>query len=560
MHVWQMAWPPYALTHGLNPFYTYWLNAPVGSNLMWDVPPLPGIVMWPVTAIAGPIASYNALAVIAIALSGACMFIAARAITKSHVAAAVAGLVYAFSPFMLASASGGHTSLTLAFCPPLLLFLGYDTLVRRKWRSLRVGIATGAVLAAQYMTFPEGVAIAAVGTLVMVTWSSVMGWRRIDRALLLRTATVIVSAALTMALLAYPAAAVMFFGRERLAAGTVHGPDYYVSDLLGFVLPAPSQAVSFNLSVADHFTGNPFEWTAYLGIPLLLILLVTVCLLHRRRSVLTAFATLVTVALLSMGPHLHLGGTVTEVPLPWSVLQSVPLLSFLLPGRLIVLVFLMAALLLACLVAALRRRPHSLRANLVWLVTLAGFGAIAVSWWPPTPFPIQKVVVPAFFSGAAVDRIPEGATVLVLPYDRAGGEAQVETWQAAAHMRFRMPEGYVFSPTANGSVTGPTPTLFGALLVAVGAGCSMDDVDPEMASEILDSVRQWVTQRCPIDAISDFTLSSLRQQLSVWNVSAVVVGPNQRSSQMVRLMTRVLGAPPSRVDGVTVWWTVRNQV
>lgn len=381
MHVWQMAWPPYALTHGLNPFYTYWLNAPVGSNLMWDVPPLPGIVMWPVTAIAGPIASYNALAVIAIALSGACMFIAARAITKSHVAAAVAGLVYAFSPFMLASASGGHTSLTLAFCPPLLLFLGYDTLVRRKWRSLRVGIATGAVLAAQYMTFPEGVAIAAVGTLVMVTWSSVMGWRRIDRALLLRTATVIVSAALTMALLAYPAAAVMFFGRERLAAGTVHGPDYYVSDLLGFVLPAPSQAVSFNLSVADHFTGNPFEWTAYLGIPLLLILLVTVCLLHRRRSVLTAFATLVTVALLSMGPHLHLGGTVTEVPLPWSVLQSVPLLSFLLPGRLIVLVFLMAALLLACLVAALRRRPHSLRANLVWLVTLAGFGAIAVSWW-----------------------------------------------------------------------------------------------------------------------------------------------------------------------------------
>src|SRR5579862_702619 len=38
-YMFALAWPRFALQHGLSPFYTSYLVAPHGANLMWTVPP-----------------------------------------------------------------------------------------------------------------------------------------------------------------------------------------------------------------------------------------------------------------------------------------------------------------------------------------------------------------------------------------------------------------------------------------------------------------------------------------------------------------------------------------
>src|SRR5215210_3349575 len=48
--MWMMVWNPYAVRHGLNPFFTHHINSVTGVNLLWDTSvALPSWLMTPVT-------------------------------------------------------------------------------------------------------------------------------------------------------------------------------------------------------------------------------------------------------------------------------------------------------------------------------------------------------------------------------------------------------------------------------------------------------------------------------------------------------------------------------
>src|SRR6201996_8184904 len=65
-YVWGMAWWPYAITHGLNPLYSHQIWAPGGVNLAWvTTTPTVSLLMWPVTATVGPVASLNLTLILA---------------------------------------------------------------------------------------------------------------------------------------------------------------------------------------------------------------------------------------------------------------------------------------------------------------------------------------------------------------------------------------------------------------------------------------------------------------------------------------------------------------
>ena len=116
--VWFLRWVPFALGHGENALITTYLNAPHGVNSMWNASmPVAGLAMWPFTSSLGPIFSYNLLVTLAVALSAWCAFLSARRYVESPLAAALAGLLYGFSPYMIAQ-SQGHLHVTLAFIPP----------------------------------------------------------------------------------------------------------------------------------------------------------------------------------------------------------------------------------------------------------------------------------------------------------------------------------------------------------------------------------------------------------------------------------------------------------
>src|SRR5438309_6257193 len=48
---WWLNWTPFAISHGLDPFTSNYLNYPAGMNMMWNswMPAL-GVLLWPVTA------------------------------------------------------------------------------------------------------------------------------------------------------------------------------------------------------------------------------------------------------------------------------------------------------------------------------------------------------------------------------------------------------------------------------------------------------------------------------------------------------------------------------
>ena len=67
-NVWFLRWTPFALLHGLNPFFTTYANYPYGVNLVTNTSsPLLGVLGMPVTLVAGSIATFNVLSTVALA-------------------------------------------------------------------------------------------------------------------------------------------------------------------------------------------------------------------------------------------------------------------------------------------------------------------------------------------------------------------------------------------------------------------------------------------------------------------------------------------------------------
>jgi hypothetical protein len=230
-------------------------------------------------------------------------------------------------------------------------------------------------------------------------------------------------------------------------------------------------------------------------------------------------------ALLSMGPHLHVDGTVTNTRLPFALLHHVPVVKNLLAGRLMLYVYLAGAVLLALAVDHLARRSKA----------LAGAVAVAVllPLVPTFHFPATRTTTPAFFSSPAVARIPAGTTALVAPFARDTSTSEPMLWQARAGMRYRMPAGYALGPSETGSfVYLPIPTLLSRTMEEIQRGAPAPQLSVDQQREI------WADMR--------------RSQ-----VRSVIVGPMGNQPSMVDFFRSLLGRDPLRLGGVHLWTGVR---
>src|SRR6266436_7879169 len=60
VYLWSIAWWPYAISRGINPFISHVVWTPYGENLVWRTA-IPGVSLlsWPLTAATNPIVTYN---------------------------------------------------------------------------------------------------------------------------------------------------------------------------------------------------------------------------------------------------------------------------------------------------------------------------------------------------------------------------------------------------------------------------------------------------------------------------------------------------------------------
>lgn len=531
LQIWNLGWTPFGLAHGNHrPLITNYIDFPDQVNMMWQAGvELPGLVLGPVTAVFGPLVSYNLLVTLVPALSGFCCYLALRRYARPA-GSAVGGLLYGFSPYVVAQA-GGHTHVAIAIFPPLALMAMDEIVVRQRRAPILVGALLGAGAAAQLLTSEEVLAttvlIAAIGTAL----AAALHPRSVAPRLRYALTALGAAAASGLLLAAYPLHT-QFFGPAQVH-GLVQTKNFFVMDLWGFIVPTDFQLFHTNASAAAQasFTGNQSESNAYLGIPLILLLIAAAAILRRSAVAVFALALTAIVLLLSLGPQLHIHGRDTGVWLPWKLIGDRGVLQNLLPARLAVYAFLTIGVIIALLVdRGLAARRPVVRAGVCGVVALSLLPLL-----PSRPIIATRPENPSFFTSAEVRRIPDGSVVLVTPFSNDSSiSARAMLWQAESGFRFRMPEGLAFRPTdaATGAdvTAGPGPSVLENELLAIERGSTP-----------------------PVD---EPVLEVLRADLRARSVATVVVGPSRGEARTLDLMRRLLRESAEYVGGVYVFWNV----
>jgi hypothetical protein len=520
--IWFLRWTPFAAGRQISPFWSDWLNHPDGVNLMWNTwVPLPGLLLAPLTHAFGPVLSLNVLLTLAYGLSAWSAYLAIRRYVPNHGAAAAGGLVYGFSPAMIAHAH--HPNLILVFLLPWLFVLVDEVVVRQRYSPVWLGVILGLVAAAQLLIGEE--LLVATGLLagVLVVVLALLRPREVPGHLGRALAAVAVSL-LVFAPLAYLPLAAQLTGPARVHSD-ITAEHRGSSDLLAVVTPNRLSAIApaAAIRLGDRFTGTK---ETYLGVPMLLVALAV--LVARRRSLVVqaGFAMLVVGLLLSLGASLRVGGRPRGVVLPWTAVESVPLVQNMVPSRLALVTALFAGLLLAAAVDGLWGRGGWAWRGLAVVTAVVPLAVLA----PPEPFRASPVVAtPPFFTGAAGRTLPRDGVALVVPFPRRGRTNVAMVWQAQAGMWFKMPGGYF---------VGPDP-----------GGGTRHDAPPTTTSVILNRIQRG--RRPP--ELTPALRRRIAADFADWRVASVILGPMDNREAMDGFLTDLLGRPPASTGGVAVW-------
>jgi hypothetical protein len=426
------------------------MNAPQGISIMWNTAmPLPGVLLAPLTLLAGPQTSLTVLMTLGFAGSAVSMFAVLRRWDVGTAAAGLGGLVYGFSPALIQS-SMGHYDLQFAVLPPLIIDAALRLVTGRcgtgRRAAARCGALLGLMAAAQLFITEELLLDAAVAAVIL---TAVLALSRPGAVTgrIRDIATGVGAGIAAAALIAGYPLWVQFFGPLR-QGGSPFTPDFYKNDLAGFVQPPSSLLLHTAGSAAfeGRFQGGLPEYLGYLGWPMLAVLAVIAVLFWRRLPVRATAVVFVALSAFSLGGTLLAGGQEHEgIKLPWYWLQTFPVTAAVIPDRFSIIADGAAAAMLAFgLDAARSRWPR--RGGLI-----AAVAVIAVLPLVPRPLPAaQASPVPAGWTAAFTAlRLPAGASVLVVPMPLLTFTAPLR-WQADTGMPASMYGGYYMGPTWSG--------------------------------------------------------------------------------------------------------------
>ena len=424
---WFMRYSATAVVHGHLPaLVTTAMNAPYGVNLMRNTSfLLPGILLAPVTVLAGPQVSLTLALTAGFAGSAATLFLVLRRWGASVTGAALGGALYGFSPALLHDGLS-HYQLQFALLPPLII----DALLRiitGRGSAVRNGIWFGLLVAAQLFIGEEMLIFTAVAGVVLTTvLAASMPRAALHQA---RAAVTGLATAVGVALLICARALwVQFHGPAVISAGG------YRTSLPAFVTPSRDLLLHTGASAAA-VARSPAQgvYFAYLGWPLLILLLAATIFFWRNPKVRVAGVTFAVLELFSLGSHvLVLRGIRVPGPLlPWYWLQGLPLLKAALPFRLPILADGAGGALLAFALDQARSLAPHVRGWRSARVTATAVAALAIL--PLIPLPYQAASAPPLPAGwqAAFTRLrllPD-ARVLVVPVPY-GLITQPLRWQA----------------------------------------------------------------------------------------------------------------------------------
>ena len=522
-----------AVAHGHLPaLMSTAMNAPRGINMMTNTSfLLPGVLLTPVTLLAGPQVSLTIALTLGFAGSAASLFWVLRQWGAGLAAAALGGAVYGFSPAMLDSGIG-HYQLQFAVLPPLII----DALLRivtGRGHAMQAGIWLGLLSAAQLFTGEELLAQTGIAGLLLVITLAASRPRAV-RAQVRGAALGLGTGAGIALLICARALWVQFLG-PLSAHGSWEGLSTYSSHLAWFVTP-PGDLLFHTQAAALASGDNSYlaEYLSYLGWPLLVILIVAAARFWGDLRVRAAVVTWAVLEVLSLGAESRtlLGVHVPGGLLPWHWLQGLPFLGAILPDRFAILADGAAAALLAFSLDLARSAAPGAAG---WRRRALPFALATLAVLPLIPLPMQASTltqVPAGWRAAFAGlRLAPDARVLVVPVPYASFPETLR-WQADTGEPGSIMGGYLVGRNPAGQASweyyGPTRiNLFFVYLDALWLGHSSS------------------LPRAPSRAQVRADLAYLRP--------AAVVAVTSRDSPLGHFLTGLFGQP-ARHDGHVLAW------
>lgn len=534
LFAWFVQYAATAVAHGRLPaLLTTMMNAPQGINLMWNTSfLLPGVLLAPVTLLAGPQAALTLTLTLGFAGSAASLFWVLRRWGASIGAAALGGAVYGFSP-ALVSSGAGHYHLQFAVLPPLIID-AVALLVTGRGRGIRVGVWLGLLCAAQLFIGEELLVYTAVASVILMAALAVSRPRAVLRRAFDALPAMAVAVVVFLLVDGY-ALWVQFVGplteHSKLRLSLGGNPSWFVT---------PSSSLLFHTQAstaeAAAISPGPAEYVDYLGWPLIGVLVIAGAVFWRDMRVRAAVVIWVVLELCVFGGA-SLRIRDVRWPgqlLPWHWLEGLPALAQVLPWRFAILADGAAAALLAfSLDRALAAMPRA-EGRRGWQDwprgALSAVALLAVLPLVPLPYKATLVSpVPVGWQATFTElRLPSDAPVLVVPFP-SGRESEVLRWQADTGQPAAMIGGYFLEPGPSGQAT----FFF------------QSRSQPSDVAKYLNAVSQGKHPRGP-------SAAEIRAVVGSWRTAAIVAvtGPQ---SPVARLLTRLFGRPTFHIGRVLSW-------
>jgi dolichyl-phosphate beta-glucosyltransferase len=537
-----LGWFPWAVGHLHNPFYSHALYAGQGGTNVLANPSLlfPAAMLSPITVAFGPVAAFNAAAVLAPALSASCMVLFLRRICRFVPAQLLGGLVWGFSPFVIDNLPLGHLNLVLGFFPPLMALVAQELLQRDRPGPVVLGLAGAGLVVAEFFTSSEMLLVyATLG--IFATVLIFVCFRRQVTASWRRLAVCVATAGVTsLLILSYPV--VYALAGPRHVSGQLW-PDSAAnagSPVDGVLVAGHAAHQVVPLVSLIGYDGPVGPGVTFLGWTLVVFLAVSVVVWRRRSIAWLAAAVGLVSWSLSLGTAGHSAWE------PWRLVGHLPVLQQIQPQRFSDSTAFAVGLLFALSIdgwhrllitrVAHRRPDPRPAATLGWLslvvpvvVTCIGVAVlvpVALSY--SLPYVVQASAPPGWVTAGGA-RLPPGTRVLTIPY-ASSVVPDAMAWQADDGFRFDLVGGYAVVPGRD---------------AVHDAWVS----PPDGATTVLDALSYGIP---PTGTPEQY--QAIARALAEWKVARIVVTDEvDDPSYSVAFVTAVTETAPRQQDGAWVW-------